>query len=238
MSLDLNALKKLKLKLFLDYDGTLVPLTSRPEDAKPDDALLILLSKLDGKFPMFIITGRSASDIQNFLDSRFEIIAMHGAQIIHKGGKPNFLPGLEKYEDICNRYYSKLKYLESEFPGLMVINKGGGIQFHYYYLKRDINDLLPIVMENIPPGMELYSGKFVLEYRIKGINKGKAILQLLDEGETAFFAGDDTTDEEAFDLLKGHITIKVGDGETKAAYRVKDYKEFRDLLWRMVGDDF
>jgi len=238
MQLDLKMLKTTKLKLFLDYDGTLVPLTSRPEDAKPDEDLINLLNDLDRKFPMFLITGRSARDIQDFLDSKFEIIAMHGAQLIHKGEKPRFLPGLEKFVEICDQYYSKLKYLESKFPGLMVINKGGGIQFHYYYLKVDLNELLPIIMENIPPGMELYSGKFVLEYRIKGINKGKAILQHLENGETALFAGDDTTDEEAFELLKDHITIKVGEGETKAKYRVKDYKEFRNLLWGISNESF
>ena len=68
MQLDLKMLKTTKLKLFLDYDGTLVPLTSRPEDAKPDEDLINLLNDLDRKFPMFLITGRSARDIQDFLD--------------------------------------------------------------------------------------------------------------------------------------------------------------------------
>ncbi len=222
-------------KIFLDYDGTLVPITSRPEEAKPDGELLDLLDKLDKKYSLYIITGRSAQDIQMFLDSRYEIIAMHGAQIIHKGKASEFINGYEKYKEICDRYYERMKHLEKKYPGLMVINKGGGLQFHYFFMDiKFFKELLEEINNNVPEGMEIYSGKYVIEYRIKGVNKGLAIKKLIEGDEKVLFAGDDATDEEAFQLLKEHLTIKIGDGDTVAKYRMRNYAEFRDFLREML----
>lgn len=235
MQLDLLEEARNCRKIFLDYDGTLVPLTSKPEDAKPDADLLNLLDELERKYSLYIITGRSAQDIQMFLDSRYEIIANHGAQIIHKGRGAEFVDGYEKFKQICDEYYVRMKYLENKYPGLMVINKGGGLQFHYFFMDmRLFGELFQEINKNLPEGMEIYSGKYVLEYRIKGINKGLAIKKLIDGNEKVLFAGDDVTDEEAFQLLREHITIKIGSGETIAKYRMKDYIEFRNFLRGML----
>ncbi len=68
-------------------------------------------------------------------------------------------------------------------------------------------------------------------------HKGTAALrlwehQLAGQG-VAVFAGDDRTDEDAFAALaglEGAITVKVGDGETRAAYRAPGPDAIRELL--------
>lgn len=68
-------------------------------------------------------------------------------------------------------------------------------------------------------------------------HKGTAALRLWDHqlaGKgVAVFAGDDRTDEDAFAALAEHeraITVKVGDGDTRAAYRAAGPDAVRELL--------
>jgi trehalose 6-phosphate phosphatase len=68
-------------------------------------------------------------------------------------------------------------------------------------------------------------GKDVLELAVTGADKGSALLRLAGElGAIAtVYLGDDVTDEDGFRALgPDDVTIKVGDGETAARYRVPD----------------
>lgn len=68
--------------------------------------------------------------------------------------------------------------------------------------------------ERLGPGFRLMAGKKIWEiYPNEMGNKGKAAQDLLQElpgRNLAIYAGDDTTDETAFMLLKTGITIRVG----------------------------
>jgi trehalose-phosphatase len=57
------------LVLFLDYDGTLVPIARTPAEAQPDGALLALLADL-ARAPAFdtiVLSGRPLSSLQAML---------------------------------------------------------------------------------------------------------------------------------------------------------------------------
>ena len=63
----------------------------------------------------------------------------------------------------------------------------------------------------------------VLEFAVISTDKGEAIDILRDQhgASTVVFFGDDVTDEKAFRrLTDGDIGVKVGPGDTGAAYRV------------------
>ena len=70
---------------------------------------------------------------------------------------------------------------------------------------------------------ELTSGKAVLEFAVVTTDKGEAVDALrVQTGATAVvFFGDDVTDEKAFRRMRdSDVGVKVGQGETLAAYRV------------------
>lgn len=218
-------------KLFLDYDGTLVPLVSSPELAKADDYLKTLLDKLKKIFPLYIITGRDLNDLLSLLGRGYNVIAMHGAEFMDEKGKIKNIENFDYYVKKSSLIAQKYSFLSEKFPGVRVYDKKGGVQFHYFNIRKDLMENFQEFMKELnEEDFELYSGKYVFEFRIKGINKGKAILERIDRDDYILFAGDDNTDEEAFALLKDHITIKVGDGVTKAKYRMTSYVEFRELL--------
>ena len=66
------------------------------------------------------------------------------------------------------------------------------------------------------------------------VSKGIAVSRFLQEeggNWIALCAGDDTTDESMFALETGHLlTVKVGEGPTRARYRVTDPAALRGLL--------
>jgi trehalose 6-phosphate phosphatase len=86
-------------------------------------------------------------------------------------------------------------------------------------------DLLAQADAAADPSLTKKPGKEVLELAVTDADKGTALLRLRDDlGAVAtVYLGDDRTDEDAFRALgAGDVTVKVGEGETSARYRIAD----------------
>jgi trehalose 6-phosphate phosphatase len=84
--------------------------------------------------------------------------------------------------------------------------------------------------------VRLQAGKMVVELKPRGASKGDVVHTLMTEppfmGRTALFAGDDLTDESAFDAVNAleGWSIKVGTGPSQARWRVQDAAALRAWL--------
>ncbi|XHO08251.1 hypothetical protein ACEQUB_p01500 (plasmid) [Ralstonia syzygii] len=84
--------------------------------------------------------------------------------------------------------------------------------------------------------VRLQAGKMVVELKPRGASKGEVVGHLMTTGpfagRIALFAGDDLTDESAFEAVNtlGGWTIKVGTGPSQAHWRVPDPAALRDWL--------
>lgn len=224
-------------KLFLDYDGTLVDLVSQPEDARPGEELLELLRELKDEIPLFLVTGRDLDGLVSFVGNGFNIIAMHGSQFVGENGERWSVDDFEEFRRRTGEMASKYSHLESEFRGLRVIDKAGGLQFHYYNVDRSrMEELERAISKVSEPGFEMYSGKYVYELRIRGMDKGKAMMRYVKADDFILFAGDDRTDEEAFSEFEDQITIKVGDGATAARFRLGNPAQLKRLLHALLDE--
>lgn len=223
--------KASKRLILLDYDGTLISFFSNPSDAIPGDNLMEMLEKLNtSKNDLCIISGRNRDWFDKwFIQLNIHIISDHGGCIKLKGqpwvkeetGPDNWKDAVKQ---VMNRYVL-------ECPATFIEEKDYALVWHYRKANASQGSLLAgqlykefkdqLVNENL----EVFSGKKIVEVKIKGINKGVAIKQFLTNKTYDFIlaVGDDYTDEAMFKELasvNNSFTIKVGDDASIAQYNL------------------
>ena len=221
--------------IFLDYDGTLISISRDPDNCFADEKLIEILKSVDSRYDLYIVTGRSYETIRKFIPLDLNFVALHGAIFRKKGGEPVTIDGYDHYVRVCDSIFEKLPAMFHDFRGLRYENKAGAIVFNYWKLEDqekigNVAAMVKVLAES--NGMEFREGKMISEIRIPGCNKGETIRRLRS-GRPAVIAGDDVTDEDSFLYNKDALLIKVGEGETLARFRLKDYTEMREVLERI-----
>jgi len=230
--------------IFLDYDGTLVPIVSKPSLASPDRAVKSLLERLSSQenTDVVIISGRKKEDLDRwFKDLHVNFISEHGVFIkrVGKDWQPLVSIPLEFKKTIRNI----MEVYVDRLPQSFIEEKEFSIVFHYRNADPELASLrvaelideLLILTGNMQ--MNVLLGNKVVEVRPAGIDKGVAANILLSEKPYEFILamGDDVTDEDLFrSLPEEAITIKVGLGKSIAKFSAKSYKEVRALLNLLV----
>lgn len=230
-----------KRALFLDYDGTLAPIVTRPEDAIPTTALLKTLKKLgDHKdTDVHVISGRSRNDLGKWLgDLPVTLIAEHGAFERHAGNKhwrANGTAGNDWKQDvkpILQRYADRT-------PGAHVEEKSTALVWHYREASAyTAQKHLVVIKRLLQPllrahSLEAHDGKMILEIKHRDTSKGTQVAKKLSAEQYNFIMtiGDDYTDESMFKVMpESAYSIKVGTGKSAAKIRVKDTDEVFRLL--------
>ncbi len=235
-----------KKRLFLlDYDGTLVPFASRPEEAVPDGEILELLTKLASaeSNEVVIVSGRD----KNTLDKWFgnlpvSLIAEHGALVKRKGedwevSVPQDLSWKSAVRQV-------LEYYVDRTPGSFIEEKEFSIVWHYRNVDPELAELraneLKDTLSGIIQGSRLtvLQGSKVIEVRHASVNKGVAVKKWLEESDWGFIlaAGDDWTDEDMFKVLPSDAySIKVGIEATEARFNVRSYEDVRKVLSTLIN---
>lgn len=220
--------------IFLDYDGTLVPIIRNPEESYPDKEIMGILQNLRQKYELYIVTGRSLREIREFIGGSFNVLALHGAIISMEDGTTDFASDYVRCRNVCDDIYGRKKEFEKNYPGVQIINKDGGLVFTRWFVQEALHEKLveEVRSLSVSNGMELYLGKQIVEMRIPGPDKGKAI-QKARNGRPSLIAGDDITDEDAFRENGDALTVHIGTGETVARYSLDSYLDLRQLLLRL-----
>jgi trehalose-phosphatase len=232
------------LVFFLDYDGTLTPIVSRPELAQLPAGLRNVLKSLSLRFPVAIVSGRDLEDIKNLVqvDSMyyagshgFDITGPEGKQAQYQKGR-DYLPFLDRAE-------RSLRDWLRDIPGSLVERKRFSLAVHYRLVGAENLDAVKNAVQRAAaqePRLRITTGKKVYDFR-PDINwdKGKALLWLMEMmglGEskgTPVYIGDDVTDEDAFKAIKeSGFGIVVGEESrpTAARFRLKNPEEVRRFL--------
>jgi len=207
-----------KRLFFLDYDGTLVAIHHKPEDATPPRELLKLLSSLsaDAHTRIYIISGRDRKFLTHWVgDLRIGLSAEHGAFL-----RPINNNGAEEWRDVIAGKNFDLRWKEEiaatfkkfcdEVPQSFIETKEYGITLHYRNSdKAVVKSHKPELRERIAKltttykTLDVRKGKKTLEARVAGITKGFILKEILSttEKQPADFVmciGDDLTDEDMF----------------------------------------
>jgi trehalose 6-phosphate synthase/phosphatase len=231
-----------RVAMFLDYDGTLRELVTDPATATPTPDMrklfrrLLALANVD----VTIISGRVPLDLDSFLgEYSFGMIAEHGAAMRRAGSRE--WEQLDRNVSYAwkGELMKVLELYEASTPGTWIEDKRTSLVWHYRQADpefgkdkaRNLAEELSTLVANDP--VQIRHGHKIVEITATNVNKGSAVTRLLDERQYDLIvvAGDDTTDESMFRLdLRNLISIKVGDGDTQAQYRVGSPAALRSFL--------
>jgi len=231
--------------LYLDIDGTILDIAQTPEVVSVPEWLAPLLQrlwlKLDGA--LAFVSGRTLASIDElFAPLKLPAIAVHGAEIRAYDEHVIF----EQSQAVqLQRAVPALCAAIEQLRGVRLENKGSALALHYRSAPergREVLKLAELTSCGLGPEFGVLMGKCVVEIRLRHLNKGTALSRLMERppfrGRTPIFAGDDSTDEDAFALVNrlGGISVRVGAPAPSAAnYRLADPDELRGWLCEIEG---
>ncbi|MFA5363016.1 MAG: trehalose-phosphatase [Candidatus Omnitrophota bacterium] len=247
-----DKIKGKRLFIFLDFDGTLVPLAPAPDKAVLSPKTKAVLRKLAGKpaLKLAFISGRTVGNLKNKIGLKNVIYSgNHGLEI--EGPKINFKPRVPPgYRRIIERIKNDLERRISPIEGAFVEDKGLSLSLHFRLINKSLIPLLKTVFHEAVTAylarneIRIKPGKMVFEVRppVKW-DKGKAVLWLLrrqmsalkDGAIVPIYIGDDVSDEDAFKALKNKgLTIFVGEHKNSCArHYLRDHDEVSGFLGRI-----
>jgi trehalose 6-phosphate synthase/phosphatase len=249
----LKNIKGKPLQIILDYDGTLTPIRSKPEQAILDhNSANIIKSILEkSNVNLVVASGRDSLFLKKQLTPiGVSYAAEHGASFfesetgtIHKVSSFKRQNTFSKAKNIIKDYCARVpgSFLEKKVHGLAWHYRNSPTEFAEFQARRLKMDLEAALRNT---SMGVMAGKKVIEIRSADANKGafaKWYIDLLTKQQnikkSVFMGiGDDTTDEDLFLAIKnvGGISIKVGEGPTIAQYRLRSQKEVLPFLEKLA----
>jgi trehalose 6-phosphate phosphatase len=196
--------------ILLDVDGTLAPIVERPEDARVPDGTRDELRRLVERYALVAcISGRTGEDAARMVGvDGIRYVGEHGLELAPE----------------ARRWAGRLRAFADTAPW-PAEEKELSLAFHY----RTAEDpgaavaVLERVAEHaVEEGFRPRWGRMVLEVRPPlDVDKGTAVRRLLEQAglRQALYAGDDTTDLDAFRGLDGldvAVRVAVGSNEGPA----------------------
>lgn len=220
------------LLVALDFDGTLAPLQDDPSHSRITPEGVEVLARLAATpgVAIAMVSGRAMQDLHTLaqVPGGTFLIGSHGAE---RARVTTF--GLDRdVVQLSDEQADRLAALGAEAAriargrdGVWVESKPTAVVVHTRLADTELAG--PAEAEAIALGERLGSGvlhgKDVVEISVLRASKGEALTALRDElaAPVVLYAGDDVTDEHAFEALRDDdVTIKVGPGQTAARYRV------------------
>jgi trehalose 6-phosphate phosphatase len=188
--------------LFLDVDGVLAPIVPRPEDARVPDATRDELRRLNERYALVAcISGRAGADAQRVVGvPELVYVGNHGLEL----------------DDEATEWRGRLQQFLADVDWPATENKGLTASLHYRNSENE--DAARAALEDVKAraeraGLLARFGRKVLELLPPvDVHKGTAVEKLLSERKLrrALYAGDDTTDLDAFRALDGlDVSVRI-----------------------------
>lgn len=232
-----------KRLLLLDYDGTLTPIVSLPEQAKPSIEIIDLLRDLDRdeNNHVVLISGRTKQVLSDwFSPLNIRMVAEHGAFYRNKNAVWEKQSNTQvNWKDSVRSLFS---FYKSRCYGAFTEEKEMALAWHYRNAEKEMGlirsrELLNELRElSNDLNFQVLEGKKVVEVKATGINKGVMVKALVEKDDYDFILaiGDDRTDEDMFKVLRSNgITIRVGLSQSYAKYNIRQQRGVNAFLKRM-----
>jgi trehalose 6-phosphate synthase/phosphatase len=236
-----------RVRLLLDYDGTLVPIAPAPERAVPDANLYHLLDGLlrSPDLEVELVSGRARDTLAAwFGDRRLSLWAEHG--LWHRAaGAEAWRETVAGSDDWMRECLPVLERFAAVTDGARIERKTSSLAWHFRESPPDLGRAQARALGQQLRAMaarhrvEVIEGKMVVEVRRSGVSKAIVAHRLAADGVPSgqvIAFGDDRTDEELFSALPADsVTVAVGPQVVGARYRIENHGEVRRLLASLVA---
>ena len=223
---------------FFDFDGTLAEIVDDPHAVLVEPRIreaLHALHEISGG-ALALVSGRSIEQLDGMLHPlHLPAAGVHGLE--RRNGEGHVFR-VEIDQEALVRLHGRIAKFVAEHAGLLTEVKPGSIALHYR--KRpdlaSASHALAARLAGEDDRLRVVFGKMVVEMKLAGRTKADAIADFMAEppflGRRPLFVGDDITDEDGFVALErwDGVSIKIGDGETRATHRLRDIAAFHDWL--------
>jgi len=233
--------------LYLDVDGTILDIAPSPDTVEVPSDMVPLLRALSGTLEgaVAFVSGRPIRAIDELFEPlRFPTIGVHGGEVRTPAGQivrdQQLLRQLARVAPLLRRGVESMR-------GVLLEDKGSAIALHYRTVPdrgREVLRLAELVVAEVDVASDfaIRLGKCVVEICPRHLTKGSALQQMMERrpfrGRTPIYAGDDSTDEDAFDVVNrlGGISVRIGDDTPSAAnFRLPDPSRLRNWLLEIAA---
>jgi trehalose 6-phosphate phosphatase len=197
--------------IMCDIDGVLAPIVRRADEARVSERVSVLLGRLARSFGLVAcVSGRSAADARRLVGvGGIAYAGSHGAELLEPGAKrPTIDEDFKRWEGDVKAFVAERDTPELRRLRVRIEDKGPIAALHW----RGVPDedaarerLEQVAGDAEQAGLAVHWGRKVLEVRPPvEFDKGRAVRSLVEtaSARAALFAGDDTTDLDAFDALR------------------------------------
>lgn len=241
-------LKNKEPLIFLDYDGTLTPIVNTPDKAVLSDGMRDTVRALSQVYKVAVVSGRATDDVRSKvrLDNLF-FAGSHGFEIVDPQGEVTINEEAREIRPVIDEIHSRLSEELKDLPGALVEHVKYTISTHYRLVSDEdfpgIQQAVDAVLKDYPR-VRVTHGKKVFEIRPRiDWDKGKAVKWILGvlnyrtEDHVPIYIGDDTTDEDAFDVIRDDgIGILVAEKAraSKARFRIQNTEDVKSVLRHLI----
>lgn len=239
-----------RLAAFFDFDGTLTPIVSRPDQAILSGLMRNRLERLAPLTPVTaIVSGRSRADLEQRVGIPSLVYAgCHGFDIAGPQGRIVERQEGRGFDAVVGRAAAALRAELGGMPGLFIEDKTYCLALHYRHVPPPRVDALRRRVDAIAgsfPELRKMHGKKIIELRPDiPWDKGRAVLWILETlgldggGVLPIYFGDDATDADAFRALAGTgigIYVSRTPEPTMADYRLRNSAEVGLVIERLIA---
>ncbi|WP_052668218.1 trehalose-phosphatase [Nitriliruptor alkaliphilus] len=250
---DLEALRRSigdprRWTVVIDFDGTLAPIVDHPDRAAPAPGAIEAIEDLARVCEVALLSGRALDDLVARLGRTppgVLLVGGHGSEARHPDGTRTALTDLDAATAALDEVEATIRPLVDETAGWIVERKATSVAVHHRRVTpTEVDRILPEVRRALEgatssaPGFVVLDGKAVVELRVRGTDKGVALRWILDRAAARadllpgrpdikpLVFGDDTTDEDAFEvaLELGGQAVRIDElpSATSARFRLRD----------------
>lgn len=228
-----------RVALFLDFDGTLVPIAPRPDQVRLADSTRRLLERLASRSRILVtvVSGRRRGELLHYVAVRkLRYLGLYGWE----RGRRSTIPRPQQIA--LRRARAVLCENLSAFPGVWLEDKSSSLSVHVSAAKSGVaasaRRRVGLLLRPFRKHLRILNNVRDLEITPLCVpDKGDALRQCL-AGEfrhaLPIYFGDDYSDEPAFAAARQGVPVLVGNRRpTHARFALRDPSEVADALTRL-----